>query len=371
MSTVTELEKAFKKARKAWKADKEDKKLKKVFKAAKAAFEEAKTAADAAPAAPAADDSKKSQKKDKGKKRKAEEAADEESVKKPKVDIEALQKAVKVAKKANKAAGKTPETKKALKAAKKALADAEAATDAAPAAEEAEVEEEAEAEEAEAEEAEAAEDCLAGLKKAKPVDPNACERLFCGNLSWDIDDDAIKEFFKDCGTINDVYWLEDRETGKFKGCGFLTFDSVDMGIKAMELNGTECLGREIKLDFSPRNNAGKGSKGKGGKGKGGKGKGGKGGGLSEKPDGCTTVFCGNLAYEIDDDKMGEFAKGAGCGDVKAIRWLTDRDSGDFKGCGFVEFYDTADVDAFVKKNGEDLLGRSIRIDYSKPREKTW
>lgn len=213
---------------------------------------------------------------------------------------------------------------------------------------------------------------LASLKSKKPDDPNACERLFCGNLSWDIDDDTIKEFFKDCGTINDVYWLEDRSTGKFKGCGFITFDSVEMGVKAMELNGTEVLGREIKLDYSPRNNSGgKGSKGKGKGGKG-KGKGGKGKReLSEKPEGCTTVFCGNLSFDIDDDKMGVFAKDAGCGEVKAIRWLTDRDSGEFKGCGFVEFWDTADVDNFVKKNGEELLGRDIRIDYSKPREKKW
>jgi len=356
--SVAELEKTFKTTRKAWKADKENKALKKVFKAAKKAFNDAKEAGET----PAAAEPVKEKK---SKKRKAE-AAVEEPVKKVKVDVEALEKAVKAAKKANKAAGKTPETKKALKAAKKALADAQATDATEEPAAEAAAEPEAVAE-VEAE-AEPEEDSLASLKAKKHVDPNACERLFCGNLSWDIDDDAIKEFFKDCGTINDVYWLEDRDTGKFKGCGFITFDSVDMGIAAMELNGTECIGREIKLDYSPRQQKASGKGGKGSKG----GKGGKGvRELSEKPEGCTTVFCGNLSFDIDDDKMGEFAKNAGCGEVKAIRWLTDRDSGDFKGCGFVEFWDTDSVDAFVKKNGEDLLGRSIRVDYSKPREKKW
>jgi len=355
------LEKAFKKARKAWRADKTDKALKKAFKAAKAAFEASK-GDDAAPAATA------------GKKRKASETEEEEAPAKkakPSTDLAALKKALKAARKAKKA-DNTKETRVALKKAKAAVEAAEAA----PAAEEEAAEEAAPAEEA-------ADDSMASLKSDKKwaapgqdeIDMSKqCERLFCGNLSWDIDDDTIKEFFKDAGTINDVYWLEDRDTGKFKGCGFVSFDSVEMATKALELNGTELMGRPIKLDFSPRNRPA-GGKGKGSKGKGkGKGKGGKGGGLSEKPEGCTTVFCGNLSFDIDDDAMKKFASDAGCAEVKAIRWLSDRDSGDFKGCGFVEFWETEDVDKLVKKNGEDLLGRNIRLDYGgarKPRENAW
>jgi len=369
------LEKAFKKARKAWRADKEDKALKKAFKAAKAAFEASKEG-DAAPVA----------EKTAGKKRKAETEEESPAKKaKPSSDLPALKKALKAARKAKKA-DNTKETRVALKKAKAAVEEAEKAT-AEPAAEEAteeateEAAEEATEEAAEATEEAPADEGLAGLKSNKKFSAaladidmsKQCERLFCGNLSWDIDDDAIKEFFKDAGTINDVYWLEDRDTGKFKGCGFVTFDSVDQATAALELNGTEVMGRPIKLDFSPRNN--RGSKGsKGGKGKGGKGKGGGTRELSEKPEDCTTVFCGNLSFDIDDDAMKKFASDAGCGEVKAIRWLSDRDTGDFKGCGFVEFWDTKDVDSLVKKNGEELLGRNVRLDYGgarKPRENKW
>jgi len=370
------LEKAFKKARKAWRADKTDKALKKAFKAAKAAFEASKEG-DAAPVA----------EKTAGKKRKAETEEESPAKKaKPSSDLPALKKALKAARKAKKA-DNTKETRIALKKAKAAVEEAEKAT-AEPAAEEATEEATEEAAEEATEEAaeEATEEApadegLAGLKSNKKFSAaladidmsKQCERLFCGNLSWDIDDDAIKEFFKDAGTINDVYWLEDRDTGKFKGCGFVTFDSVDQATAALELNGTEVMGRPIKLDFSPRNN--RGSKGsKGGKGKGGKGKGGGTRELSEKPEDCTTVFCGNLSFDIDDDAMKKFASDAGCGEVKAIRWLSDRDTGDFKGCGFVEFWDTKDVDSLVKKNGEELLGRNVRLDYGgarKPRENKW
>ncbi len=47
-----------------------------------------------------------------------------------------------------------------------------------------------------------------------------------------------------------------------------------------------------------------------------------------------------------------------------VRWLEDKASGEFKGCGFVEFSDVSWIDEAAKKNGEMLLGRPVRIDYN-------
>ena len=69
---------------------------------------------------------------------------------------------------------------------------------------------------------------------------------------------------------------------------------------------------------------------------------------------------------FDDDQMKAFFKD--CGEVSSIRWLTDRDTQQFKGCGFVEFADPdASLDKAAKKNGEMLLGRQVRLDYAAPR----
>lgn len=51
--------------------------------------------------------------------------------------------------------------------------------------------------------------------------PSNCTTIFMGNLSFDIDDDAVKDFFKDCGDVKHCRWLSDRESGQFKGCGFI------------------------------------------------------------------------------------------------------------------------------------------------------
>ena len=113
--------------------------------------------------------------------------------------------------------------------------------------------------------------------------------------------------------------------------------------------------------------------------------------LSEKPEGCNTVFMvrqciqppfdalaadqiaicqGNLSYDIDDNAVHKFFEGIG--EIANVRGLTDKETGDFKGCGFVEFTSEDPIDEVVKKNGEDLMGRPVRIDYSAPRKpKAW
>lgn len=47
--------------------------------------------------------------------------------------------------------------------------------------------------------------------------PEGCDTLFVGNCSDDITEDAIKELFSDCGEVVDIRWVNDKETGNFKG----------------------------------------------------------------------------------------------------------------------------------------------------------
>jgi len=44
-----------------------------------------------------------------------------------------------------------------------------------------------------------------------------CQTVFVGNLSWGIDEDSLRAAFADCGTITQVRFSTDRETGDFKG----------------------------------------------------------------------------------------------------------------------------------------------------------
>mmetsp|Transcript_22071 Transcript_22071/g.43865 ORF Transcript_22071/g.43865 Transcript_22071/m.43865 type:complete len:371 (+) Transcript_22071:35-1147(+) len=361
----------FDAAKAAYEANKADKSLKKAMKTAKKALAAHNAELAAKAEAKAAKKAKKA-----NKKRKAEqelEAEPEKPVKEKKakkakkekvVDAESLKAAEQAAKAAYKANKADKSLKAAWKAAKQACTDFDASAGATEAATPTPTEDAGE-------DMPVKKSAAAAAKPAGDAPAEANEKLFLGNLSWDIDDDAIREFFKDCGTLTDIYWLEDKETGRFKGCGFVTFENVDQAIAAQKKHGEIILERDIKIDFAKARPGGNKSFGGGAGGGGGSGnKGGRARELSARPDNCTTVFAGNLSYDVDDDSIREFA--SGCGDIKAIRWLTDKQSGEFKGCGFIEFYDSESVDNFIKKNGHDLLGRSIRLDYSAPRpERSW
>jgi len=74
---------------------------------------------------------------------------------------------------------------------------------------------------------------------------------------------------------------------------------------------------------------------------------------------------GNLSFDVQDNNISELFKE--CGEIKQIRWVHDKQTNDFKGCGFVEFYDEEATVKAVAYNGENILGRPIRVDYSLPK----
>lgn len=53
-------------------------------------------------------------------------------------------------------------------------------------------------------------------RREKRDKPKGCKKLFAGNLSYNIDDDAVMDFFKDCGTLVGLRWLTHKDSGEFK-----------------------------------------------------------------------------------------------------------------------------------------------------------
>jgi len=79
-----------------------------------------------------------------------------------------------------------------------------------------------------------------------------------------------------------------------------------------------------------------------------------------------TLFVGNLSFDVTEDTVWSFFGDYG---VKNVRLPTDRDTGRPKGFGYVEFEDIDGAKkAFEATNGADIEGRSIRLDYSQPRD---
>ena len=101
------------------------------------------------------------------------------------------------------------------------------------------------------------------------------KKLFVGSLSWDTNDEGLRNAFSAHGEISEAIVISDRDTGRSRGFGFVTFDDDDAADKAVAaLNGTELDGRTIKVDVAQAKQR------SGGGGGGGGGRGGGGGGYS-------------------------------------------------------------------------------------------
>jgi heterogeneous nuclear ribonucleoprotein A1/A3 len=98
-------------------------------------------------------------------------------------------------------------------------------------------------------------------------------KLFVGGLSWNTDDRLLQEAFAPHGTIVEARVITDRDTGRSRGFGFVTFEDPASAQAALEaMNGKELDGRSLRVDLAndrPRGGGGGG----GGRGGGGGGRG--------------------------------------------------------------------------------------------------
>jgi nucleolin len=186
---------------------------------------------------------------------------------------------------------------------------------------------------------------------AAPAEADATYTAFVGGLSFNADEDAVREFFGACGEIASVRLPIHRDTGKPKGIAYVEFTSKDGLDAAVALDGGSMMDRYLAIKVSEstgskpafggaRNTAP----------------------LSAKPEGCKTVFVGNLAWNAsEDDIKAAFAE---CGNVWNVRLAMDRETGKPKGFAHVEFEDEAGPEAAVKLTGTQIAGRAILVDYA-------
>ncbi len=104
-------------------------------------------------------------------------------------------------------------------------------------------------------------------------------KLYVGNLAFGVTSDDLHEHFAQAGTVESAKVVEDRDTGRSRGFGFVEMVSSEEAMAAIEqFNGQDFDGRNLVVNEArPREEGGGG--GRGGYGGGGRGgSGGSGGG---------------------------------------------------------------------------------------------
>ncbi|MDT5156471.1 MAG: hypothetical protein QOH51_828 [Acidobacteriota bacterium] len=110
-------------------------------------------------------------------------------------------------------------------------------------------------------------------------------KLYVGNLSFQTSSEDLRDLFAQAGTVESASVVEDRDTGRSRGFGFVEMATKEEGEAAIaQFNGKDLQGRNLNVNEArPREDRGGGGNrggfgGGGNRGGGGGGRGGYGGG---------------------------------------------------------------------------------------------
>lgn len=174
--------------------------------------------------------------------------------------------------------------------------------------------------------------------------------IFVSGLPYQASEEEIANVFSSFGNITNVKIVNDRETGRSRGFGFVKFETEEQARRAAE--GGESLsmqGRSLMVRVAEPK--------------------------GQKPErqersfdrpssqdvgDADTIFVGNLSFNTTEDSLRDHF--ASCGEVLEARVPLNAE-GRSRGFAFVKFASPEGVKAALNKNA-DLDGRTLRLDIS-------
>jgi RNA recognition motif-containing protein len=73
-------------------------------------------------------------------------------------------------------------------------------------------------------------------------------KLYVGNLPFTATEDSVRTLFAPHGVVEKVALINDRDTGRPRGFGFIEMSSADAARAMQALNGTDFDGRSLKVN---------------------------------------------------------------------------------------------------------------------------
>jgi len=86
---------------------------------------------------------------------------------------------------------------------------------------------------------------------------NMSKKLFVGGLAWATEEIGLRKAFERYGTVQEAVVISDRETGRSRGFGFVTFENNADADKAIEeMNGASLDGRSLNVNEAQARSSG-------------------------------------------------------------------------------------------------------------------
>ncbi|KAI3436074.1 hypothetical protein D9Q98_002132 [Chlorella vulgaris] len=168
--------------------------------------------------------------------------------------------------------------------------------------------------------------------------PRPSAKLFLGGLSWDTTEEKLRDHFSKYGSIVEAVVMRDRQTGRPRGFGFVTFtspvaaDSVVEDVHVIDGRQIDCK-KSVPQEMKPK---------------------------------ARKVFVGGLSPDTTEDQFREYF--SQFGDVMEAQIMQDHMSGRSRGFGFVTFAeDSSAENVFAAGTMHDLGGKKVEVKPATPK----
>ncbi|CAN1798054.1 Phragmoplastin interacting protein 1 [Linum perenne] len=183
---------------------------------------------------------------------------------------------------------------------------------------------------------------------ASSVIKDIATKVYVGGIPYYSTEDDIRSFFDSCGTITAVDCMKFPDSGKFRGIAIINFKTDAAAKRALDLDGADMGGFFLKVkpykttqqtivpDFVP-----------------------------QVVKGYNRIYVGNLAWDITEENIKNFF--ADC-KISSIRFGMDKETGEFRGYGHVDFSDDVSMMIALKKDQQIVCGRPMKISCAVPKK---
>ncbi|KAF1779405.1 Nucleotide-binding alpha-beta plait domain [Phytophthora cactorum] len=161
-------------------------------------------------------------------------------------------------------------------------------------------------------------------------------KVFVAGLPLHVDDDALYDKFKAFGEMHQSKVVYDQKTGRSRGFGFLNqskWEKRTLNVRFLQPKNGSSAGGNVAVAIAKRPTKV----------------------IGLRPEGCTTIYVGNLAYDITEEVLRKvFDK---CGSIRAVRFAEHIQTKEFRGFGYVQFHEEGPCEEAVKLDGMVVMAR--------------
>lgn len=179
----------------------------------------------------------------------------------------------------------------------------------------------------------------------QPMEPEQFRKVFIGGLSYKTDEDTFKNYFSKFGDLVDYVVMKDRETGRSRGFGFVTYSNSTMVDELMKNRPHIIDGRQIE----PKRATSREDSGK-----------------HEIQATVKKLFIGGIRDNITEDDIRSYF--GAYGTIVDCIIMKDKETNKTRGFGFVSFDDYDPVDKIILEKHHSINSIALQCQKAVPKD---